>query len=1378
MSPKLSDQPDDVSPAGAVEIRNVTFSPTTLNSGDLLNISITLFNGTAGTLATQEPNPGFVYDEGDTFRSRGFTETRDAFRVGIDFDGRTGIDHPYRWGLGAPLAPGQTATITGAIRLRTARTIKYWAGFVRELVAWLQDRQGEQTITVNPAGAVTITNVTLTPTTVSAGGLLNASITVRNDSAETLQTQGPDSGFVYDEGDTFRSRGFTETRDAFRVGIDFDGRTGIDHPYRWGLGAPLAPGQTTTITGAIRLRTARTINYWCGLVREKIAWLEDRQGTQSVTVMPAPTCSFVATPSSISAGESATLRWNVTGASSVSLDEQAVPHQGTKVVSPPQTTAYTLHIVFTDGSAKDLMATVTVSMMPAELEWDPRLDALGVKLKRSDAAEAWRLISAKYQDETESGNTHHIYFKALNANDTPKAGLKFVVDWVGRETGDQPAIVTSGANGETNCPLWAILHPELQDGPYFAFVQGQPSDMVSGMGLPLNRHVNFLLTFKWGRGAAPPPPIYSFNAHPTSIQAGQSATLQWNVTRAQSVTLDGQAVAAQGSRVVTPKQTTTYTLHVVFDDGSTRDLTATVTVTPVEIASFTVTPNTIAPGTSATLEWNTQDADQVTLDGESVPVSGSRVVTPTQTTTYTLHVVFTGGTAKDLSVTLTVEQLDLIQYVDPFIGTDYSDPPNSEPGSDYPGAVVPFGMVQFSPDTPAPAPASYRYRDTKIEEFSMTHFNGGGCANNKDIGILPITGGLGNSPGTHWTSYSSDFTKGNESASPGYYKTRLDRYGVTVELTTTIRTGMARFTYPATAQATVLINTSRNATGNREGSISISGNRITGDFTGGGFCRSTKTFKIYFAIEFDRMPTSHGTWFAFSISPGSDSSGGRDSGGYVTFDTTANPVVQMKIALSYVSIANAQQNLATENPGWSFSTVQSNARAAWNNILSCVRVSGGTTTDLKKFYTALYHVFQSPNVASDVNGQYMGFDNAVHTANGMTVYQNYSGWDIYRSWAALVAMLAPDVMADIVKSMILDGQQGGALPKWSQQNQEHFIMTGDPGPIILSSAYAFGVRNFDTAAALALMNKSGSVVGTTIQGEPIRGSLGDYLNLHYVPGNASVSLEYSASDFAIAQFAKALGDTARYNYFMNHAQWWRNVFNPASGYIHPRNSDGSWLSPFDPKSNTGFTEGNAAQYTWMVPHNYAGLINLMGGKTQAIQRLDYYFTQVKGGYSEPYFHIANEPGHNQPWAYNFAGAPWNAQAVVRRIMTETFSAGAGGVPGNDDLGAMSAWYVWAALGMFPVTPGADTLALHGPLFTSATIKLAGGKVLQINGAGAEAGSPYIQNLTVNGASTTRTWLHFSEIANGATLDFTMGSSPNKSWGINPADVPPSFNDGS
>lgn len=721
--------------------------------------------------------------------------------------------------------------------------------------------------------------------------------------------------------------------------------------------------------------------------------------------------------------------------------------------------------------------------------------------------------------------------------------------------------------------------------------------------------------------------------------------------------------------------------------------------------------------------------------------------------------------------------LNLTQYVNTFIGSDDSNSPNPVPGgaggSTVPGPVLPFGMVQFSPDTPTASPSGYRYADTSVQEFSLTHFNGAGCPNNEDIGILPITGNIGTSPGTGWTGYAGTFSKANESASPGYYRTVLNNYGNTqVELSATTRTAQMRLTYPASTTARVLLNASRSATGNRSGSVSISGSQVSGTFTGGGFCGSSKTYPIFYVMQFDRAPTGFGTWLGGTVAAGSASTSGVNSGGYVTFNTTANPVVNVKVGISFVSLAGAQANLAAESPGFDFNARRTAADTAWNDLLNRVQATGGSTADLQKFYTSLYHVLQNPNISSDVNGQYRGFDNAIHTASH-PVYQNYSGWDIYRSWAALVAFLAPVEASDMAKSMVLDGQQGGLLPKWSHNHNEHYVMTGDPGPIIVGSMYAFGARSFDTGAALTLMDRSSN--GGTTQGGAIRGRQAGYVSRNYIFEDPSDSLEYSASDFAVAQFARSLGDTAKYNTYMARAQWWRNVYSGESGYVHRRNADGSWTWPLLPGSDSGYTEGNPAQYTWMVPQNFGGLINLMGGPKTAIQRLDHHFTQLNGGLTQPYFYIGNEPEHGVPWAYHYAAYPQGTSAAVRRVMNESFTTGAGGLPGNDDLGATSAWYVWAALGMYPPVPGADVVALHGPLFPSITITRPGGTV-QINGAGAGTNAQYVQNVNVNGAPLSRSWLRYADLAGTATLNFTMGGAPS-SWGTNAADVPPSYTDG-
>jgi putative alpha-1,2-mannosidase len=359
----------------------------------------------------------------------------------------------------------------------------------------------------------------------------------------------------------------------------------------------------------------------------------------------------------------------------------------------------------------------------------------------------------------------------------------------------------------------------------------------------------------------------------------------------------------------------------------------------------------------------------------------------------------------------------------------------------------------------------------------------------------------------------------------------------------------------------------------------------------------------------------------------------------------------------------------------------------------------------------------------------------------------------------------------VVKSMILDGQQGGLLPRWSHQNNETFVMPGDPGPIVVSSAHAFGIRDFDRSAALALMKKS--VAGGIAQTAPIRGNQATYEANRFLPGNPSESLELAASDFAIAQFARAQGDTATHDRMMTFAQYWRSSFNSESSFIHPRNADGSWPWPLNPAREHPFVEGNAAQYSWMVFHNLAGVIALMGGPDTAAQRLDQHFTQLNGGTNSQHFYIGNEPEHNVPWVYHYTGRPASTSATVRRIMTESFTTGAGGLPGNDDLGATSAWYVWAAMGMYPVTPGADVLALHGALFPSIVIQRPGGAI-RIEGG--SAGSPFVQSATVNGTPTPRSSIRYGDIGGGATVRFTMGASPGI-WGTGSNDRPPSFTDG-
>jgi hypothetical protein len=441
------------------------------------------------------------------------------------------------------------------------------------------------------------------------------------------------------------------------------------------------------------------------------------------------------------------------------------------------------------------------------------------------------------------------------------------------------------------------------------------------------------------------------------------------------------------------------------------------------------------------------------------------------------------------------------------------------------------------------------------------------------------------------------------------------------------------------------------------------------------------------------------------------------------------------------------------------------ARDAWDRQLGRIRVDGGTDAQKRIFYTALYHTMVVPNTFSDADGRYMGFDDQVHQTHGWTQYANFSGWDVYRSWFPLMSLAAPDVANDFAQSLVVDGEQGGALPKWSPLNDESAVMVGDPGAASVASAYAFGARGFDTASALRLMLRSALQPGTKSNDYVIRPGLKNYLDRGFIPlgdpdgpwGPPSTTLEYGSADYAIASFAHALGDQAHAKQLEEHSQNWQNLFNPGTGYIQPRNDDGSFATPFDPGAGTNYVEGNAAQYTWLVPHNAAGLIAALGGEGAAGKRLDDYFTKLNAGPNQPYAFMGNEPSFNDAWLYNWVGQPWKTQAIARRTTVELFRDEPGGLVGNDDLGASSGWHVWGAMGLYPVIPGVGGFAVGSPLFQKITITMPSGRPLVITGDGAAADHPYVQSLALNGRKTERTWLTWNELRNGGSLDFALGA---------------------
>ncbi|MEV0848021.1 GH92 family glycosyl hydrolase [Streptomyces sp. NPDC049954] len=694
---------------------------------------------------------------------------------------------------------------------------------------------------------------------------------------------------------------------------------------------------------------------------------------------------------------------------------------------------------------------------------------------------------------------------------------------------------------------------------------------------------------------------------------------------------------------------------------------------------------------------------------------------------------------------------DPASLVNPLLGTSHE-------GNTFPGADVPFGMIQWSPDTPSRPPGGfYAYSDNVVTGFSLNHISGPGCGAMGDIPVLPTTGAVDGEA-------TVGFSHSKETASAGSYAVDLDN-GVNTELTTTSRSGMSRFTFPSSTQANLLFKMSAD----RASDIhfdKVSDTEVSGQITSGFFCASSPTYTLYFDMEFDRPFTSTGTF---------------DGGNSVTFDTTGDRTVQAKVGISYVSVAGATANREAENPGWDFDATRDAAHETWNDTLGRIAVTGGTADQQKVFYTSLYHSLLHPNLLSDTDGKYWGFDHEVHTVSGgqKAQYGTYSGWDIYRTQAQLHALVAPEQASDSAQSLVNDYEQAGFFPKWSLNSAETQVMNGDPGPAIIADYYAFGARNFDTAKAKQYMVEEGTT------SNPIRMGLDLQTKYGYLPsdgtyphdfyGSVATLLEYSAQDMATSAFAGALGDGATQSQFANRAQDWKNVFNPDSGFMQPKLADGSWRSDFSPTSSDEFVEGTSCQYTGAVPHNVRGLADAMGGNDKMAAYLDSVLSDLKGS-GGSHADLGNEPSIELPWEYDYIGQPWKTQEVVRRTQEQLWpNDPANWGVGNDDLGTMSAWYVWSALGFYPQTPGTADLALGSPLFTNAKITLGGGGTIDVNAPQAATDAPYVQSARLDGADWDKAYLPQSFATEGGTLDFTLGTSANTSWATSAAAAPPSYN---
>ena len=737
-----------------------------------------------------------------------------------------------------------------------------------------------------------------------------------------------------------------------------------------------------------------------------------------------------------------------------------------------------------------------------------------------------------------------------------------------------------------------------------------------------------------------------------------------------------------------------------------------------------------------------------------------------------------------------------VDHVDTLIGTGTGGQRVGEINN-FPGASVPFGMVQYSPDT-AGNYAGYDHGNRQATGFSMTHASVG-CAAFGDISMLPTTTPIGSEP---WNATEEIAHDDTEVGVPGYYTVRFPGTGVVAELTATTHTGVGRFEYPDNGQpAMFYVNSGASLGGTAAADIDIGGDNttITGSATSGGFCGKNNVYTVYFTMKFSRPFTSYGTWDGDSVFPGTRSaysSYSNSSGGYVGFP--AGSRVEVRTALSYVSPDGARANLAAEGKA-GFDDVRAAASKEWNDKLSRIAIAGADAGDVETFYTALYHSLLNPNTFNDVDGRYIGFDGDVHTvAAGHTQYTNFSDWDTYRGLAALHGLLFPEQASDMAQSLVNDADQSGAFPRWALANTATAEMSGDSVVPLIANFYAFGAKDFDVHAALRYMVNAATEGGVGLHGYVERPGIATYLQRGYLPEtaytclrgaipSASISLEWSVDDFAIARFADALGDSATAAEFQTRAQYWQNLFNPTTRYISPRDAMG--LFPEGPGvvepapgcfSQLGFDEGNAEQYVWYVPQNIAGLVTALGGRKTVADRLDHFTKQLNVGPEEPYLWAGNEPGFDVPWLYNYIGQPWKTQLLVDRVRSNLFEPTPDGEPGNDDLGAMSSWYVWAALGLYPSIPGTSVLTVNTPLFDRVVIALPADKFIQIYAPGASGPNrmKYINSLHIDGRPTDQTYLPASIIHTGGDLAFSLAGKPNKAWGTGDSSAPPSFGAGS
>ena len=734
----------------------------------------------------------------------------------------------------------------------------------------------------------------------------------------------------------------------------------------------------------------------------------------------------------------------------------------------------------------------------------------------------------------------------------------------------------------------------------------------------------------------------------------------------------------------------------------------------------------------------------------------------------------------------------LIDYVNPFIGTGAVDK-NSLSGSNFPGPTTPFGFVQLSPDTedkPDDPASGYDYNGQTIVGFSHTHLSGTGVADLFDILMMPTTGEIKSVVGDEkkpGSGYRSRFSHQDETAKPGYYQVKLQDYDINAELTATEHVGFHRYTFPAAKSAHVILDLDHTLDKARTyWSCKIIGAeiRVVNDRTIEGYRILTgwaKLRKVYFHAEFSQPIVSSVLFNGKQALENTSIVNGSSVKAALNFDTKSQKLLLVKVALSPVSVENARENMKEELSGWDFNKVVSQTAEKWEKELGKIAIEG-TPVQKEIFYTGMYHAFTQPNNMADVNGDYQSSDLTIKNASDKKHYSTFSLWDTFRAAHPLYTLTQPERTADFVNSMMNQYDTYGYLPIWQLWGDENYCMIGNHAIPVIVDAALKGIKGFDVDKAYEAVKGSSTL---NHPGSPFA----TWEKYNYIPEDVqsqsvSITMEMAYDDWCVAQLAKKLGKTADYEHFMKRSAFYENLYDKKTGFFRAKNKNGEWLSPFNPLKYGGnggnpYTEGNAWQYFWYVPQNVPHLIDMVGGNKLFTEKLDKFFSlkdlpgEVNGnasGFIGQYAH-GNEPSHHIAYLYDLAGQPWKTQFYTAKIMNELYNTSSSGYAGNEDCGQMSSWYIFSAMGFYPVNPASGIYLLGSPVLKEAVLKV-GRKEFTVTTKNTAKENIYIQSVKLNGKIYDKTYITQSDITKGGTLEFVMGKKPNYKWGVSKKSLPP------